>query len=72
MNSDTVQAAPDANVVRRPRPYIGMLFRCCQIYLRVYLNRAGDAYVGHCPRCAARIAVKMSPTGSNARFFSAG
>lgn len=70
LNSD--DGASSTEMVRRPRPYIGMLFRCCHIYLRVYLNRTGDAYVGHCPRCAAPIAVKVSPLGSNARFFSAG
>ena len=54
------------------RPYIGMLFRCCHIYLRIYLNRDATAYVGHCPKCAAPVTLPVSPHGSRARFWSAG
>ncbi len=54
-----------------PRPYIGMLFRCCHIYLRIYLNREGTAYTGACPRCAARVHIKAATGGSRARFWAA-
>ncbi len=55
-----------------PRPFIGMYFKCCKVYSRIYLNKAGDAFVGWCPKCAAQVRVKVSPTGPGDRFFSAG
>jgi hypothetical protein len=54
------------------RPFLGMHFRCCNVYSRIYLNKEGTAFVGWCPRCAAKTEVKVSPTGSDSRFFSAG
>jgi hypothetical protein len=55
----------------RKRPFIGMHFKCCNVYSRIYLNREGTAFVGWCPRCAAKSVVKVSPTGSKSRFFTA-
>ncbi len=51
------------------RPYVGVIFKCCHIYSRVYLNKQGTAYVGWCPKCAAQLRIKVSPSGSNERFF---
>ncbi len=56
---------------RKTRPHIGIFFRCCRIYARIYLNHRRTAFVGWCPRCAAKIEVKVSPTGSPNRFFFA-
>lgn len=56
---------------RKARPHIGIFFRCCRIYSRIYLNHRRTAFVGWCPRCAAKIEVKVSPTGSPNRFFFA-
>lgn len=56
---------------RKPRPFIGILFQCCHIYMRVYLNRAGTSYVGFCPKCSAKVQVKVVPGGSRARFWYA-
>jgi hypothetical protein len=55
----------------RKRPFIGMHFKCCNVYSRIYLNREGTAFVGWCPRCAAKTTVRVSPTGSKSRFFTA-
>jgi len=55
----------------KKRPFIGMHFKCCNVYSRIYLNREGTAFVGWCPRCAAKVQVKVSPTGSRTKFFEA-
>lgn len=56
---------------RVERPYIGVIFKCCHIYSRVYLNKKGTAYVGWCPKCAAQLRIRVSPDGTNDRFFEA-
>ena len=57
---------------KKPRPYIGVLFKCCNVYNRIYLNRLGTAYFGHCPRCTRPLTVKVGPGGSKSRFWTAG
>ena len=59
-------------VTRARRPFLGMHFKCCNVYSRVYLNKKGTAFVGWCPKYAARVKVKVSPLGTDARFFTAG
>ncbi len=29
--------------------FLGVHFACCNVYARVYVNRAGSHYVGYCP-----------------------
>lgn len=54
------------------RPFIGMHFKCCNVYSRIYLNKKGDAFVGWCPKCATKTVVKVSADGSPDRFFTGG
>lgn len=56
---------------RNPRPHVGVHFRCCNVYARVYLNARGDAFVGWCPRCVAKLEMKVDPEGSANQFFGA-
>lgn len=51
------------------RKFIGMYFRCCRLYTRIYINRAGTAYEGHCPGCMNHARVRISPGGTSNRFF---
>jgi hypothetical protein len=56
-----------------PRPFLGLHMRCCHVYVRVYANAAGDAFVGRCPRCGVPVRVDVDDEGgSTGSFFSAG
>lgn len=46
------------------RPNLGIHFRCCHVYGYIYKNKAGDAYVGGCPKCGRQLRVKVSKDGS--------
>jgi hypothetical protein len=52
------------------RTYIGMQFKCCKAYARIYLNVQGTAFCGHCPKCAKPVRIKVSPGGAKSRFWS--
>jgi hypothetical protein len=42
------------------RPWIGVRFLCAGHYLRVYRNKAGDAYLATCPRCARTVRFRVA------------
>jgi len=52
-----------------PRPYIGVRFACCDVYLRIYRSADGKTYRGHCPRCAKPVNFVVGPGGTDARTF---
>jgi len=53
------------------RRFLGIVFECCRVYARVYINRENTAYRGMCPRCGKRVQVKIGPDGTHSRFFTA-
>lgn len=69
-SSDPVPREPKP--ARSTRPFIGIQFKCCQTYGRIYRNHEATAYAGNCPRCGKRITVPIRQGGGSARFFSAG
>jgi hypothetical protein len=54
------------------RKFVGVTFKCCDVYSRVYINRDETAYEGNCPKCAKRVRLPIGPAGTDARFFTAG
>ena len=53
------------------RPFLSLHLKCCNVYLRIYANAAGNAYVGWCPRCAAAVRIPIvEQGGSNSRIFT--
>lgn len=59
------------NSNKRPgsKPFVGIHFKCCNIYSRIYLNKQHDAFVGWCPKCVKKVVLKISPDGEDSRFF---
>jgi hypothetical protein len=54
------------------RPFIGVLFRCCNVYARAYRSPGGVVYEGRCPRCGRSVRATVGPGGVDQRFFQAG
>ena len=51
------------------RPYVGVRFACCDVYVRIYRSPDGKSYRGHCPRCARPVNFVVGPGGTDARTF---
>ncbi|MEM9586855.1 MAG: hypothetical protein AAGA03_06205 [Planctomycetota bacterium] len=62
-------AQPDTS---SSRPFLGIQFRCCQTYGRIYRSEDEMAYRGNCPKCGRALRVPIGKGGTGQRFFEAG
>jgi len=51
------------------RPYLSVLFACCNVYARLYRDPTDQHYAGHCPKCARPVKFKVGDGGTSARQF---
>ena len=66
------ETAPQASQPEMGRnKFLGVHFRCCNIYRRVYRNRNGTGYEGRCPRCGKQVHIPIGEGGVSNRFFEA-
>jgi hypothetical protein len=69
---DTGRHRPEGGRVPQQRQFVGVMMKCCRTYVRAYLNVQQDAFVGWCPRCAAKVEIEaVEDGGSTSRFFEA-
>ena len=71
LTSDDTTASMQAAAENTSRRFVGIRFACCDLYVRIYINRESTAYQGNCPRCARPVELKIGPGGSESRFFTA-
>ncbi|MDQ8202567.1 hypothetical protein [Pelagicoccus sp. SDUM812003] len=53
------------------KKFLGVRFASCACYGRLYMNDAGTAYVGNCPRCNTPYQVRIGSNGTSSRMFIA-
>lgn len=65
------ERASGAEAGGKSNPWLGIWFRCCHTYGRLYKDAAGRMYVGRCPRCGAEVRARVGQGGTNRRLFEA-
>ena len=57
--------------MQKGKKFLGIMFECCNIYRRIYINKDGNAYEGRCPKCFGEVKVIIGRDGSEKRIFRA-
>lgn len=53
------------------RPWLGVFFKCCHTYGRMYRAIDGVRYSGRCPKCTAEVSAVVGSGGTSQRIFFA-
>ena len=61
--------APQSPGPTAGRPFLSVLFACCQVYQRIYRSADGATYAGRCPRCGKAVRFVVGDGGTSARVF---
>ncbi|WP_202617416.1 hypothetical protein [Roseimaritima sediminicola] len=69
LSSDAAMRKDATAASRASRPFLGVMFRCCNLYARLYRLDDLTAYSGRCPRCGKRLRVPIGSGGTGQRFF---
>ena len=51
------------------RPFLGIMFDCCQVYSRVYRHHSGEFYAGRCPKCMRTLRFRVNAEGGSGKRF---
>jgi len=69
---DVVGLAKESEISKSgSRPWVGIRFNCCDVYVRIYRNAEGTAYTGRCPKCLRPVRLRVGAGGTSSRFFNA-
>jgi hypothetical protein len=66
-----LSSGPASSSPAQGRPYLSILFECCNVYQRIYRSADGKTYQGRCPRCGKTVNFKVGEGGTATRFFRA-
>ena len=71
--SNNPDRSSDSDAADQPavRPFLGIRFKCCRTYGRIYRNDDQTMYTGQCPKCRGKVSVPIGKGGIGARFFNA-
>jgi len=70
-NTSNTSPIPPAAAGPDGRSWLGVYFRCCNIYGRIYRVPGRPRYAGCCPRCGGEISARVGEGGTDRRFFEA-
>ncbi len=64
-----MSSSDDRTSENTKRPFVGVHFTCCSVYVRIYRNAAGTHYRGRCPKCGVAVTLAVGAGGTDARTF---
>jgi len=53
----------------RGRPFLQVMFRCANAYLRVYRSADAQRYLARCPKCGKEVRFQVGEGGTSQRQF---
>ncbi len=51
------------------KPFLSILFNCCNVFARIYPNSDNTAYAGRCPKCLRSVRFPIGAGGTSERQF---